>query len=602
MATPLTWSVAPPLPAGATFSSTTGQIQWTPACGTAGTYGPFTLTATAASGEVGSSNAFAIVVAHLVGTVTVAAVSTPQTIAEGALLTITPSAGTTPCAGAPLTWSVSPALPAGATFSSATGQIQWTPDCAAAEGGASGTYGPFTLTAQAATGEQGSSNAFSIHVTDTPTVVAAVSALAATPVPVTAAGNGRVGLTVSFTAPGGATSIEVYRAPYGNYPEYDDAPNAGAEPTAPSYPPSGPWVLTAVTASGQVDQPPTRDVWYYVAFAHNACGDVSPASTLTTGTLDYLLGDVTDGHVVGTGNNIVNTADISVLGSHYGLTGPAMLAFDYLDVGPTSTGWVDGRPLTDDRIDFEDLVIFAINYHPLTAAKIVRHQTASEGPAGELVLSAPAHVEPGTPVVADLAWNGSNAVCGLSTKLSWDAAVVEPVAHVAGDGLLAQGGAAFSPAPGVIDAVALENGTLTGAGTLARVTFRVLTGGDPKIRIDSVDGRDLANRKVGVTVSVDAVGPRVPVVTQLAPIAPNPAQGSARIAWSLAHAGPVDIAVYAVNGRRLATLVHGSLAAGDYSRAWDGKDDAGHAVGAGVYYVHMVSAGQRFTRTVAYLK
>ena len=88
---PATWTVAPALPSGATFSSSTGQIQWTPACGTAGNFGPFTLTATAASGEFASSNAFTIHVAHLVGTVTVAAISSPQDVTENSLLTITPS-------------------------------------------------------------------------------------------------------------------------------------------------------------------------------------------------------------------------------------------------------------------------------------------------------------------------------------------------------------------------------------------------------------------------------------------------------------------------------------------------------------------------------
>src|SRR5207342_1397835 len=98
-----------------TFTSSTGVIQWTPACGAAGNYGPFTLTATAASGDAGSSNAFTIVVAHLAGTVTVAAIGTPQNVVENSTLTVTPSATTTPCVVTPLSWSVSPALPSGAT-------------------------------------------------------------------------------------------------------------------------------------------------------------------------------------------------------------------------------------------------------------------------------------------------------------------------------------------------------------------------------------------------------------------------------------------------------------------------------------------------------
>ena len=36
----------------------------------------------------------------------------------------------------------------------------------------------------------------------------------------------------------------------------------------------------------------------------------------------------------------------------------------YLDVGPTTIGYVDGRPVTDDRVNFEDLILFAINFAP----------------------------------------------------------------------------------------------------------------------------------------------------------------------------------------------------------------------------------------------
>ena len=68
-----------------------------------------------------TSNAFSIVVAHLVGTVTVAAIGDPQNGIENSLLTVTAVGVATACAAGPYTWSVSPALPAGATFSTSTG-------------------------------------------------------------------------------------------------------------------------------------------------------------------------------------------------------------------------------------------------------------------------------------------------------------------------------------------------------------------------------------------------------------------------------------------------------------------------------------------------
>jgi hypothetical protein len=44
-----------------------------------------------------------------------------------------------------------------------------------------------------------------------------------------------------------------------------------------------------------VDEPGTRDFWYYVAFVEDACGNVGPVSNQTGGTLNYHLGDVHDG-------------------------------------------------------------------------------------------------------------------------------------------------------------------------------------------------------------------------------------------------------------------------------------------------------------------
>ena len=97
-------------------------------------------------------------------------------------------------------------------------------------------------------------------------------------------GDGTTKVGITFTAPGDAATVEVYRAGYGQYPEYDD--NGGAVPATPgSYPPGPPWVLTSVGASGQSDETTQRDFYYYVAYAKDACGNVGPVSNQTGGTL-----------------------------------------------------------------------------------------------------------------------------------------------------------------------------------------------------------------------------------------------------------------------------------------------------------------------------
>jgi hypothetical protein len=180
--------------------------------------------------------------------------------------------------------------------------------------------------------------------------------------------------------------------------------------------------------------------------------------------------------------------------------------------------------------------------------------------------------------------------------------VVEPVGQVAGEWLTRQGGIALSPRPGTVDAAVLGGSGMTGEGLLSTVTFRALTAGDPKIRIKSVDGRDAGNQKVALNPVEEQLALVLPTVTGLSPAAPNPFQGNTTIAFSLARGGPVELAIYTVNGRRVTTLVRGTRDPGLYQLVWNGRDDGGRTVGAGVYYVHLASAQGKFTRAITYLR
>src|SRR5262249_23553175 len=130
---PLTWS-ASPLPAGANIDPGTGVITWTPECEAAetsgGHYGPITVTATAATGEFGSTS-FSITVTNTLGTVAVDPIAN-QTVAELATLTVTPTVSLSGCARPPVGWSAT-GLPSGASIDPGTGVVTWVPDCTAAE-------------------------------------------------------------------------------------------------------------------------------------------------------------------------------------------------------------------------------------------------------------------------------------------------------------------------------------------------------------------------------------------------------------------------------------------------------------------------------------
>ncbi len=432
--------------------------------------------------------------------------------------------------------------------------------------------------------------------------VTAIGDLAATQIRTVNPVGSTTNIKLTWTATPPGTVVEVWRKGFGHYPEYLDA--GGAAPTAPAghagLSGAG-WTRTAVTEPSGLDLVGDRDFYYFVAFVQDGYGTWSPASPLTAGTLNYFLGDVVGGS--GAGDNHVTTADISALGGAYGYTGADVLPVSYLDVGPTSTGWVDGLPSTDDQIEFEDLVMFALNYGQVSGPQTSARPVASAASGSDvLTLERPELVAMGAPVTVTLHMQGSGALLALSTKLAWDPAVVEPVSHEAGEWLTAQNGVAFSAKPGAVDAAVFAAQGMSGEGVLATMTFKVLSAGDPKIRIAALDGRNAGNRKVAVGQAEQLSAAKLPTATQLAFAQPNPFRGEVALAFSLAQRGPVELAIYSVDGRRVRTLVSEAREPGEYRQTWDGRDDGGNLMSAGVYYAYLSAGKSRHTRTVVYLK
>jgi FlgD Ig-like domain len=471
----------------------------------------------------------------------------------------------------------------------------------------SGGDGIGTITVDAVTARDCSNNTIpgapglptSVAIANTPPT--AVADLAAAQLLTGNDTDGTTKIQLTFTGSPGATH-KVYRAGFGNYPEYDDAPGSGSVPATPSYPPGAPWVLTGVTASGQYDEVLNRDYWYFVEFEVDSCGNVSSVSNKTTGTLNYHLGDVSTGFVTCAGNNTVYSEDISFLGANYAITIGDPDVLGCLDVGPTTTNYVDGRPLTDNKVQFEDLILFAINYNEVSKASPVSRPPAA---SDELTVLVPPASERNSEFSARLWLSGTGRVQGLSTQLRWNGAAVQPLAVEPGELLNSLGGVAFQSAPGGVDAALLgvRRVGLSGEGVLAEVRFRVVGTGDPAITIASVDARDARNQLVnmqpgGPTDVVTAL----PGASRLLPNAPNPFYTSTRIGFTLAADGPVEVAIYSVTGRLVRSLVHAAQTAGPHEVTWDGNDDQGARAAAGMYYVRLRAGAATSKRSIVMVR
>ncbi len=89
---------------------------------------------------------------------------------------------------------------------------------------------------------------------------------------------------------------------------------------------------------------------------------------------------------------------------------------------------------------------------------------------------------------------------------------------------------------------------------------------------------------------------------------PNPFNQTTQFSYDLPHPSTVHLIVFDALGRAVRTLVDGEQAPGVHRQAWDGRDDTGHAVSAGVYFVRFDARASRSaaayeqTTTVVHVK
>lgn len=113
----------------------------------------------------------------------------------------------------------------------------------------------------------------------------------------------------------------------------------------------------------------------------------------------------------------------------------------------------------------------------------------------------------------------------------------------------------------------------------------------------------LDNVTVTRAVAPGAVDEGNPAVApRLAAPAPNPFQRSTTIRFDLPKAGEVRLNVFDMQGRLVRSLVSGAMEAGPVTLTWDGTDNGGRPVSAGLYALSLDAAGTRQTRRILRLR
>jgi hypothetical protein len=412
----------------------------------------------------------------------------------------------------------------------------------------------------------------------------------------------------SFEAGG---DLRLRYLPYGGasgsfaYPEYDDdAPVPG-----PHFPSSteGIEIDLADVAVGSVTIPyliAERSYYYYVIYVIDCAGNPSPGTgpSAQANALSYYLGDwdpaVTPGCAgspfYASGNGEVNFCDLIGFSATFGTVNGNPGFVNHADIGPTVPGpGVLDLPTTDNVIDFEDLILFAINFGNVApfGEDIVLGEEAPGSVA--LVLEPAASERDGILTVRlRLAGNGREvkgceAVLAPGAGLRFRTARPGPALAAGAFFRALEHGEKLS-----VNAAAL-GGLFRGSGIVAEIDYEI-TGEATGVEIAATKIRDVENRELAGTVTTAIDSPATaPMATSFRAPAPNPARGSATLSFTLERPAPATLRVYDTAGRLVRTLASGPFPAGESRATWDGRSDAGEPAPNGIYFVEFAGGDVR---------
>jgi subtilisin family serine protease len=137
--------------------------------------------------------------------------------------------------------------------------------------------------------------------------------------------------------------------------------------------------------------------------------------------------------------------------------------------------------------------------------------------------------------------------------------------------------------------------------TPSLVMRQIVSTGDP-IPYDQPVGPKLnAFNAVSFTPTAVAAEARSPAGMRVA-AAPNPIAGSGEIRFALPSAGRARVTMFDASGRRVRELADGAFSSGPHALRWDGRDDRGRAVAAGIYFTRLETGERRVDSKVVLIR
>ncbi|HOZ02142.1 MAG TPA: hypothetical protein PLG20_10015, partial [Candidatus Syntrophosphaera sp.] len=372
-------------------------------------------------------------------------------------------------------------------------------------------------------------------------------------------------IDLMWSNPSDAVKNHIWRLNYaavagaGAYPAYNPLSFSPfipfLDPSQPS--PQNGWTLIASPAATTffTDSGMERGYYYYAVYTEDEAGNISGNpmdGPYYRESISYWPGDVTS--ILGS----VDIDDVGILaaawGTQYG--DPAFNSF--VDVGPTIAYNRRSRPIPDQVIDIEDMMIFAMNYHNTSYTVYPRYLPEPNPVSVAMNVRRTAALVTAT---VDLAGN-SGFVKGLNVPVSYGSGL--QLVSIENGAVWPEGSLLLhTDSAGVVEisgSVLGGDAVIAGDGTVLTLTFNV-TGEDNGLALQEITARSWDNREIevsvipGTTSNDDLVNP-IPVENFLAANRPNPFTNGTTLGYGLKEAGSVRISVFNSRGGQVSSGIY----------------------------------------------
>jgi hypothetical protein len=386
------------------------------------------------------------------------------------------------------------------------------------------------------------------------------------------------------------------------YPTYQD-PN----PPYPANMTEGILATDTVTGSQYHFVGPQPDKYAFSLWTLSKYGVLSGAHSTAIGT-NYILGDYNP-----TPNGCIQFgAEFGELAMAYNSVFGDPNFNQYLDIAPTNDMSAHGYPIPDKAVNFEDLVIFALNYDdhhalpdgscPAPTATNEQQESATSKPVAtalDVTAVVPSRLRAGDECVVPIKISDFESVKGYHVVLDFDRTAFELVRVEQGTGYQSVAESFFyvNKKTSKIDVsgVVLGKDVQFTSDELFRVVLKAKHASDANVEGVELTFRDRENRNIAASLSVSRTVV-LPTEFALSQNYPNPFNPTTTIEFSLPTASEYKLSIFNVLGQVVKTF-EGRSEAGYLSFDWDASMQS-----SGVYLYRLEAGSFEATRKMVLLK